>query len=98
MVFSSKVAAVLNSWRPIFLNSTIYALLLYLTKTTAAQNGVALSYHKVRGLYFQAVVFVRSIISASTAPVLPRSSTAQFYRAVLPRTFMIDVKQHVFYT
>ena len=34
---------------------------ILLTKTTAAQNGVAISYHKVRGLYFQAVVFVRSI-------------------------------------
>ena len=34
---------------------------ILLTKTTAAQNEVALSYHKVRGLYFLAVVFVRSI-------------------------------------
>ena len=33
-----------------------------LTKTTAAQNEVALSYHRVRGLYFPAVVFVRSIV------------------------------------
>ena len=32
----------------------IYKLLL--TKTTAAQNEVALSYHNVRGLYFLAVV------------------------------------------
>ena len=32
------------------------------TKTTAAQNGVALSYRKVRGLYFLAVVFVRHIM------------------------------------
>ena len=29
-------------------------------KTTAAQNEAALSYHKLRGLYFLAVVFVRS--------------------------------------
>ena len=32
------------------------------TKTTAAQNKDALSYCKVRGLYFLAFVFVRSII------------------------------------
>ena len=38
-------------------------LFILLTKTTAAQNGVALSYHKVRGLYFLAVVFMRSIDS-----------------------------------
>ena len=30
-------------------------------KTTAAQNEVALSYHRVRGLYFLAVVFVVTI-------------------------------------
>ena len=34
---------------------------ILLTKTTAARNGVALSYRSVRGLYFLAVVFVRSI-------------------------------------
>ena len=33
---------------------------ILLTKTAAAQNEAALSYHKVRGLYFLAV-FVRSI-------------------------------------
>ena len=31
---------------------------IYATKTTAAQNEVALSYRRVRGLYFLAVVFV----------------------------------------
>ena len=36
-------------------------VIILLTKTTAAQNGVALSYHKVRGLYFLAVFFLRSI-------------------------------------
>ena len=35
---------------------------MLLTKTTAAQNEDALSYYKVRGLYFLAVVFVRTII------------------------------------
>ena len=34
---------------------------ILLTKTTAAQSEDALSYYKVRGLYFLAVVFVRSI-------------------------------------
>ena len=32
------------------------------TKTTAAQNEVALSYHKVRGLYFLAVIFAATMI------------------------------------
>ena len=36
---------------------------ILLTKSTAAQNEVALSYHRVRGLYFLAVVFARSIVS-----------------------------------
>ena len=34
---------------------------IFLTKTTAAQNEGALSYHRVRGLYFLAVVFVATI-------------------------------------
>ena len=33
-----------------------------LTKTTAAQNDDALSYYTVRGLYFLAVVSVRSVV------------------------------------
>ena len=36
----------------------IYTYYKLLTKTTAAQNGFALSYSKVRGQYFLAVVFV----------------------------------------
>ena len=36
-------------------------LVIIITKATATQNEVALSYHSVRGLYFLAVVFVRSI-------------------------------------
>ena len=39
---------------------TRYTILL--TKTTASQNEVALSYHNVRGLYFLAFVFVGTII------------------------------------
>ena len=37
-------------------------ILIFPTKTTAAQNEVALSYHKVRGLYFLAVVFEATIV------------------------------------
>ena len=35
---------------------------ILLTKTTAAQNEVALSYHEVRGLYFLAGVFAATIV------------------------------------
>ena len=34
---------------------------ILLTKITAAQNEVALSYHSVRGLYFLAVVFAVTV-------------------------------------
>ena len=36
------------------------------TKTTAARNGVALSYHSVHGLYFLAVVFVATIVNVNS--------------------------------
>ena len=36
---------------------------IHLTKTAAAQNEVALGYRSVRGLYFLAVVFERSILA-----------------------------------
>ena len=45
----------------IILNCQIVSITICLTKTTAAQNEDALNYHKVCGLYFMAVVFVRSI-------------------------------------
>ena len=35
-----------------------------MTKITAAQNEVTLSYHKVRGLYFLAVIFAATIVVA----------------------------------
>ena len=38
---------------------------ILLTKTTAARNEVALTYHKVRGLHFLAVVFVATIVIAT---------------------------------
>ena len=40
----------------------VFIAFILLTKTTAAQNKVALTYYRVRGLYFLAVVFVRSIV------------------------------------
>ena len=44
-------------------NNIIKAIRSYilLTKTTAARNEVALIYHKVRGLYFLAVVFAANL-------------------------------------
>ena len=33
------------------------------TKITAAQNGDALGYHKVRGLYFPAAIFAATIVN-----------------------------------
>ena len=36
---------------------------ILLTKTTGAQNEVALTYHRVRGLYFQTVVFAATMIT-----------------------------------
>ena len=35
---------------------------MLLTKITAAQNEVALSYHKLRGLYFLAAVFTATFV------------------------------------
>ena len=39
-----------------------FAIVILLTKTTAAQNEVALSYDRVRGQYFLTVVFVSTIV------------------------------------
>ena len=39
-----------------------HRIAILLTKTTAAQNEDALRYRRVRGLYFQAVVFVATIL------------------------------------
>ena len=38
---------------------------MLLAKTTAAQNEVALSYHRVRGIYFLTVVFAATIFIVS---------------------------------
>ena len=46
---------------------------IFLTKTTAAQNEVALSHHRVRGLYFLAVVFAATMAYALLLLAMPRS-------------------------
>ena len=43
------------------LSISIYIIYILLTKATAAQTEDVLSYYRVRGLYFLAVIFVRSI-------------------------------------
>ena len=43
----------------------LYFMYIGLRKTTTAQNEVALSYHRVRGLYFLAVIFAATIIVIS---------------------------------
>ena len=45
----------------VYLETKHVKISILLTKT-AARNGVALNYRSVRGLYFLAVVFVKSII------------------------------------
>ena len=45
--------------RPDIVLRSLYKLL---TKITATQNEVALSYHRVRGIYFLAVFFAMTIV------------------------------------
>ena len=40
--------------------------IILLTKITFTQNEVALSYHRVRGLYFLAVIFAATILCSGT--------------------------------
>ena len=40
---------------------------ILLIKTTAARNEVALSYHRVRGQYFLAVVFVANTVTKTVS-------------------------------
>ena len=42
-------------------SSLLLQIAILLTKTTAAQNEGAFSYHRVRGLYFRAVVFAATV-------------------------------------
>ena len=48
-----------------YVMGTYILYIILLKKTTAARSEVALSYHKVRGLYFLAVVFAATIIVCS---------------------------------
>ena len=48
--------------------------IILLTKVTDTQNEVTLSYHRVRGLYFLAVVFVATIV------LLPHTGPKHFSR------------------
>ena len=49
---------------------------MLLTKTTAAQNEIALNYHSVRGLYFLAVVFLTTIfLEGATQPASCKAGT-----------------------
>ena len=52
---------------------------MFLTKTAATQNEGALSYLRVRGLYFLAVVFVRSVV----VPAQVAARLKKGYRAVI---------------
>ena len=49
-----------QQWKEV--SNAFVSTFILLTKATAAQNEDALSYNSVRGLYYLAVVFVRSII------------------------------------
>ena len=52
-------------------NNPIFKLrnhIILLIKTTAAQNKIALSYHRVRGLYSLAAVFATTIYSLLLLP------------------------------
>ena len=44
----------------------MYNIHIILTKTTAAQNEAAPTYHTVRGLYYPEVVFAATIIQCVT--------------------------------
>ena len=45
-----------------FFSDGFYNILTLLTKITAAQKEVALSYHRVRGLYFLVVIVAATIV------------------------------------
>ena len=53
-------------------------IIILLTKTTAAQNEVALSHHRVRGLYFLAVVFAATITITWRYSFIPFSDFSVF--------------------
>ena len=59
--------------------SKAFRTYILITKTTAAQNEVALSYHKLRGLYFLAIIFAATIIR--TLEILPGNKSSIFFAA-----------------
>ena len=68
---------------------------IHLTKTTAAQNEVALSYRSVRGLCFAAVVLVRSIVNIHCTLCTSPCADTVFARASIPafsRVFVMRAK------
>ena len=60
---------------------SVQLVVILLTKTTAAQNEDALSYYRVRGLYFQAVVFVATKLLRK---LQPHFIISLFNRIMLP--------------
>ena len=57
-------------------NNLVQQINIFLTKTTAAKNEVALSYHRVRVLYFLAVVFAATIISSTKENTTSKTSSS----------------------
>ena len=73
----------------VILTSNHYLKNILVTKTTAAQNEVALSYHKVRGLYFLAIVFVSSIVNLSLVSLFFYYIDVVYYS---PRNFCFNLE------
>ena len=71
-------------------------LTILLTKTIAAQNEVALSYHKVRALYFLAVVFVRSIYEVSNMKFDSKSQYAYLYLSLVGAYYTMPRRINLF--
>ena len=63
---------------------------ILLTKTTAAQNEVALSYHNVRGLCFQAVVFEATIVCIPHIPSLRLLRNFRLYNTLFKLTLLLS--------
>ena len=59
----------MSSWKcSVYLYNNLFYLTILLTKITAAQNGIALSYHCVRGIYFLAgILYTLTIVLAGAA-------------------------------
>ena len=67
---------------------------ILLTKTIAAHNDVALSYHRVRGLYFLAVVFVAAMqTSGISIYYMITSLNSQNLRNIIKKVAKISIIQ-----